>query len=84
MQEFGASLSQVDELYLLPIYPARELPVEGITSEELLKHVTIKEKKVASPIEVLHQLTKRRNCVIVTIGAGDIDQLITPLKEALL
>lgn len=83
MDEFAKSLSQVDELYLLPIYPARELPIEGITSEALLEKVEINKKWVCQPNEITTQLTKRKNCVIVTIGAGNIDQLVSPLKEAL-
>ena len=84
MDEFAASLSHVDELILLPIYPAREVPIKGITSEALLSHVNLEHKTIADPVTLLQTLTKRRNCVIVTIGAGDIDQLVNPIKEVLL
>lgn len=83
MDEFAKSLSQVDELLLLPIYPAREQPIEGVTSEKLLEMVTLEKKGVYLPNKVLPLLTNRKNCVIVTIGAGNIDQLTQPIKDAL-
>jgi UDP-N-acetylmuramate--alanine ligase len=83
MQGFADSLSQSDELILLPIYPARELPMEGITSEALLKLCSCKIQTVLSPEEAIAYISKRRNEVVLTLGAGDIDRIIEPLKTIL-
>ena len=84
MGEFATSLAQADELFLLPIYAARELPLDGVSSDILLEKAPLENKQLVTPTSLIQQLAKRRNCVIVTIGAGDIDQLVQPLKEALL
>ena len=67
-REFAESLSALDELILLPIYPARELPIEGISSEMILELVTIPDKKIVSKEELMKELESR-----------DIDILITHL-----
>ncbi|MES2587934.1 MAG: UDP-N-acetylmuramate--L-alanine ligase [Bacteroidota bacterium] len=77
---FAHELSQLDELILLPIYPARELPMEGITSEFLLSKCTNTNKKVLFPKEALEVLKNRVEGVILTIGAGDIDRIVPELK----
>ncbi len=81
MEGFAAELSKLDELILLPIYPAREEPMEGITSEALLEMCTIKDKKVLLPADAVALLGERTEGVILTIGAGDIDRIVQSLKE---
>jgi UDP-N-acetylmuramate--alanine ligase len=76
-------LSALDSLILLPIYPAREAPILGISSELLLEGVSIKDKKLLSKEGLLHYLKDFNNAVLVTIGAGDIDRLVQPIKEIL-
>ena len=80
---FGASLSLLDELILLDIYPARELPIPGVTSEMIAEKVTILNKKVCSKETLIQEVMKSSASVILTLGAGDIDQLVHPLKYAL-
>ncbi len=80
---FANALSRLDELVLLPIYPARELPIEGITSDALLEKVSAKKKIVLAPSEVLNHIAKSEFDVILTIGAGDIDRIVLPLKNQL-
>jgi len=78
--EFAKSLSQFDELILLDIYPARELPIDGITSENLLKEIDLKEKEVCSLSEGLERIKIKSFDVLVTAGAGDISTLVQPIK----
>ncbi|WP_159469168.1 UDP-N-acetylmuramate--L-alanine ligase [Dyadobacter sp. 3J3] len=77
---FAASLSKVDRLLLLDIYPARELPIEGVNSDMLLDKVTITDKNLVSKKDVLDLLPKLNTDIVVTIGAGDIDTLVEPIK----
>lgn len=74
----------MDEVILLPIYPAREEPIEGVTSDALLQKITCMEKNVMSPTVAISHLSKVENGIILTIGAGDIDRIVEPLKKALL
>lgn len=83
MQEFATELSQLDECILLPIYPARELPIEGITSEALAQLMSNKNVKVLSPEECLKHLGEIQPELTLTIGAGNIDKIIDPLKDIL-
>ncbi len=80
---FGTSLSLLDELILLDIYPARELPLPGITSQMIADKVTINNKKVVAKDQLVKEVLESDANVILTLGAGDIDQLIQPLKNAL-
>jgi UDP-N-acetylmuramate--alanine ligase len=80
---FAKSLSMLDSLILLNIYPARELPIEGVTSEMILEKVTIQDKMICADEDVLNVLSKRKIDVLVTLGAGDIDQLVSPIKNLL-
>ncbi len=82
--EFGKSLSGLDELVLLDIYPARELPVEGVTSGLILEHVELKSKKVCSVQEMFDEVSNSNAGVILTLGAGDIDKLVEPVKKILM
>lgn len=80
--EFAKQLSQLDEVILLPIYPAREEPIDGVTSNALLEKINSADKKCLDPKETLELLTHRNEGVFLTIGAGDIDRLVEPLKTA--
>ena len=80
---FGEELSKLDRLLLLPIYPARELPIQGIDSEWLLQRVTCADKQVIQKNDVLDVVRSQDEGVLLTIGAGDIDRLVTPIHELL-
>ncbi|MEP6512675.1 MAG: UDP-N-acetylmuramate--L-alanine ligase [Parafilimonas sp.] len=83
-KEFAASLDLADEVILLPIYPARELPIEGASSEMILKDMSLPNKKVLSKEEMLHWVKKNRPELLVMCGAGDIDALVEPVKNILM
>lgn len=82
-REFAESLSALDELILLPIYPARELPIEGVSSEMILELVTIPDKKIVSKEELMKELESRDIDILITLGAGDINTFIEPITELL-
>lgn len=81
--DFAISLAQFDELLLLDIYPARELPIEGVTSEWLLNKVNNKNKRLVSKDELLLEIHKTSANVILTIGAGDIGEEVKHIKKEL-
>lgn len=81
--EFAQSLSLLDELILLDIYPARELPIEGVTSQIIFDKVTIGNKVLIKKDEALEYLKGREIDIMITFGAGDIDRLITPIEQML-
>ncbi len=81
--EFARALSAVDELLLLDIYPAREEPIPGVTSEIIFKDVTAPEKRMLRKEELLDCLAGKPLDVLVTFGAGDIDRLVGPIEEML-
>lgn len=78
--EFAESLSLLDELLMLDIYPARELPIPGITAHTILDMVSIDRKKVVSKSYVIEDLAVGDHTVVLTLGAGDIDKLVEGLK----
>lgn len=78
--EFAASLSMVDKLILLPIYPAREEPIPGVTSSIILDKVTC-EKVLVEKRQLLEYLSKEPLDVLVSFGAGDIDRFVEPITE---
>lgn len=80
---FASALSRLDEVVLLPIYPARELPIEGITSEALVDKINSLSKSVLSPLEAVEYVSNCNHDIILTIGAGDIDRIVLPLKDRL-
>ncbi len=80
---FAESLSLADSLILLDIYPARELPMEGVTSKIIFDLVTISDKTMCQKSELLAILKNRNTDIVVTIGAGDIDTLVGPIEELL-
>jgi UDP-N-acetylmuramate--alanine ligase len=79
--EFSASLSLLDEVILMDIYPARELAIQGVTSTMLLNNITCTQKQILNAPEILNYLKVNRPEVLVTIGAGDIDQLVAPIEK---
>ena len=81
--EFAAELSKLDELILLPIYPAREEPIYGISSAWLYSKVELPKKYLLSPSEALQYFNHFDKGIVLTIGAGDIDKMVAPLKEIL-
>jgi UDP-N-acetylmuramate--alanine ligase len=81
---FAESLSAFDEIILLDIYPARELPMEGVTSQWLLSKMSNPNAKLVSKTELITAIKSSDAKVFVTIGAGDIGELVKPIKEALL
>jgi UDP-N-acetylmuramate--alanine ligase len=82
--EFAESLSQADELVLLEIYPAREKPIPGVTSQMILDKVMCINKSIATKEEVLESLKNNSNIdILATVGAGDIDTLVKPIKRIL-
>jgi UDP-N-acetylmuramate--alanine ligase len=81
---FAAVLDLADEAILLPIYPARELPIEGVTSELILRKMKNHHKKLLNKQDVLKELAaKQPGQLIITAGAGDIDTIVEPLKKQL-
>ena len=82
-EDFAKSLSQFDEVLLLDIYPARELPMKGITSSWLLEKMTNDNKKLVSKADLIPSILASNATVIVTIGAGDIGELVPSIKIAL-
>jgi len=73
----------LDEVILLPIYPAREEPIEGITSEIILEKITCRAKKIVEKNALLDELAARDIEILCTFGAGDIDRLCKPIEEML-
>jgi UDP-N-acetylmuramate--alanine ligase len=83
VDEFAESLSLLDELILMDIYPARELPIEGVTSKLILDKVTLKQKQVVAKENLLEVIAQKETEVLLTLGAGDIDVFVKPIKELL-
>ena len=70
----------LDELILLEIYPAREEPLPGVTADIIFKNVSLKEKVLIGGEQLLKVLKERDPGVLLTMGAGDIDRMVEPLK----
>ncbi len=79
--EFAESLSLVDRVLLLPIYPARELPIEGVTSQIILNGITIENKQIVGKDLLIDAISGDTNEVIVTFGAGDIDLFVPKIID---
>lgn len=77
---FANVLSMADTLLLMDVYPARELPIKGVDARFLLKKVTIGDKHIMTPEGVKDYVGSHRPELVVTVGAGDIDLLVQPLK----
>ena len=81
--DFAKSLAAFDEVILLDIYPAREQPMKGITSDWLLNKIENKNKKLVSKDDLIKEILKSDAQIIVTIGAGDIGEIVPSIKKAL-
>lgn len=81
--DFAAALSRLDSVILLPIYPAREKPIPGVSSEMILERITIPDKKLIGKQELLQEIQETDTDVLVTFGAGDIDRLTGPIETLL-
>jgi UDP-N-acetylmuramate--alanine ligase len=81
---FSKSLSLADEVFLMDIYPARELPIPGVDSDMLMKDITSLKKHRVSKNDLLEKLEHTDIEVLATIGAGDIDTFIEPIKSMLI
>jgi len=80
---FAEALDMVDELILLDIYPARELPIEGVDARMVLNLMKINNKRICSKLEAIEVVKNEKPALLLTVGAGDIDKLVQPLKNAL-
>lgn len=83
--EFAQTLSTLDEVVLLPIYPAREQPIEGVDSEMILNKITNPNKQLVAKEQLVEWVAKRikqstKPLVLLTLGAGDIDRLVNDIK----
>jgi UDP-N-acetylmuramate--alanine ligase len=76
---FAESLSELDELILLDIYPARELPIPGVTSDIIFNKVKLENKKLCNKKDLINELKKMKPDVLLTMGAGDIDMFVEPI-----
>ena len=81
MDGFAEVLALADTLILLDIYPARELPIEGITSQALLDRVQLADKRLCSKSELVNLIESEKPELLVTMGAGDIDRFVEPLEN---
>lgn len=84
IDDFAKSLSQFENLFLMEIYPARELPIDGVNSNWLLEKITSKNKKIVSKVSLINEIINENTEVLVTIGAGDIGEMILDIKDNLL
>jgi UDP-N-acetylmuramate--alanine ligase len=81
---FAEALSLLDEVILLDIYPAREQPIPGVTSQIIFDRITTKKKTLCTKQELLGILEKKKDFdVLATFGAGDIDRLLPDIKQLL-
>ena len=81
--EFAEALSTLDKLILLDIYPAREEPIEGVSSELIYKDVSCAEKVLLHRSELMDYLGRENVDVLVTLGAGDIDRFVPEITDML-
>jgi UDP-N-acetylmuramate--alanine ligase len=80
---FAEVLDMTDELIMLDIYPARELPIEGVNSQMILDKMQLQNKRLAGKQEAVEIIKNEKPDLLLTVGAGDIDTLVEPLKNAL-
>jgi len=78
---FAGALSEADEVILLPIYPARELPLPGVSSALILDKLRVDSRALAGKSNLLDIISQWSPEVLLTVGAGDIDQLVDPIRE---
>lgn len=82
--DFAIELSKLDSLVLLDIYPARELPIEGITSQMLLQKITLANKHIVAKEDLPNFIIGNSSPVILIMGAGDVDRQVDIVKQTLL
>ena len=82
--DFARSLDLLDECILMEIYPARELPIEGVTSQMLLNRMKSSHKSICQKDVLVETVAERKLEVLLTLGAGDIDTFVEPIKMVLL
>ena len=80
---FAEALDLSDELIILDIYPARELPIEGVNADMILQRMKLNNKRRISKQEVISVINEEKPELLLTVGAGDIDTLVQPLKQVL-
>jgi len=80
---FAAILDELDEVILLPVYPAREKPIRGVTSELIFNIMKSREKRLLKKEDIPGKLDISKLDILLTIGAGDIDTLVSPIEEKL-
>ena len=80
---FAEVLDMSDELLLLDIYPARELPIPGVDANIIFSRMELKNKRIISKHDAIEFVKFEKPALLLTVGAGDIDQLVEPLKQAL-
>ncbi len=78
---FAQSLSELNELLLMEIYPAREEPIEGINGTWLLEQVKLKDKSLMTPNQIFDKISVSKPEVLLILGAGDIDRIVEPIKQ---
>lgn len=83
VEGFAEVLDMSDEVLLLDIYPARELPIEGVTSAIILDLMKLESRQIISKKAAIEKVRTEQPALLLTVGAGDIDQLVQPLKSAL-
>ena len=81
---FASSLEMLDDIILVDIYPAREKPIEGVTSKLIFDKIKNKNKIICSKEEIINVLKNKDVEVVLTFGAGDIDTQVKPIKEFLM
>lgn len=82
--QFAEALSHADELILLEIYPAREIPIPGISSQIIFDKVTCRKKELCTKKMLLETIKDRNFEVLITLGAGDIDRMLPQIRDILL
>jgi len=80
---FAEALDLSDELIMLDIYPARELPIEGVNADMILQRMKLGNKRLSSKQTVVNEIKAEKPELLLTVGAGDIDTLVQPLKQVL-
>ena len=83
VEDFGMALAQFDEILLLDIYPARELPIEGVTSLWLLEKILNKNKKITHKKNLVKDIKNSEATIVVMLGAGDIGKMVDHVKTEL-
>jgi UDP-N-acetylmuramate--alanine ligase len=78
---FAQILDLLDDVILLPVYPAREQPIEGVSSKMILNRMKLRKKKLLLMEDIPEKLDVDTIDILLTIGAGDIDRLVTPIEE---